>query len=135
MAEAPSAPYTSQHTLFEAAYASERGLRLQDQACLDHRPALMNPVDYRATQALGRQMRDAGVEAFEYPSARCPALGTNVGLFHPTALADQRPLAEQAWLCRTDGRQVAFTARGLGRALCFGLEQFSVDGSLPQAAT
>jgi len=131
---APAKPYTTQHTLFEAAYASEHGLQLQRPGCAGQRSVLTDPADYRATQMLGTAMRDAGIEAFEAPSARCPRRGVNVGLFQPAALAGVRPTASEGWLCRTQGDQVVFSSRAVDRALNFPAQGFAANGVLPQAA-
>jgi hypothetical protein len=131
---APAQPYTTQHTLFEAAYASEQGLQLQRPGCAAHRAVLTDPGDYRATQVLGSAMRDAGIEAFEAPSARCPQQGVNIGLFQPSALACVRPTASEGWLCRTQGDQVVFSSRAVARALSFPTQGFAMNGGLPQAA-
>jgi len=130
----PAAPYTTQHTVFEADYATEHGLQLQRPACAEHRSALTDPADYRATQALGVAMREAGIAAFEAPSARCPRGGDNVGLFEPAALACTRPTASEGCLCRTGGDQVVFISRAVARTLSFQLQQFALDGVLPQPA-
>jgi len=45
-----------------------------------HRAVLASPSDNRASQALGTVMRTAGIEAFEYVSARDPKAGTSVAV-------------------------------------------------------
>lgn len=133
-AEPPADSYTTQHTLFEATYATARGLRLQNVACAEYRPVLTDPADYGATQALGAQMRGAGIEAFEFPSARCPRLGDNVGLFVPTALTCMRPTGSEEWLCRTSGERVQFWTRATRSVAEFTFDAFAVGGALPQPA-
>lgn len=132
--EPPASPYSSQHTLFEAEYELARGVRLQRAECRVHRPTLTDPADYSATQALGTKMRDAGIEAFEYPSARCPRAGDNIALFEPSALACTRPTACESWLCRTRGDRVVFSSREVEHAIGFNLADFAVNGALPQPA-
>jgi hypothetical protein len=130
----PAAAYTTQHTVFEADYATEHGLQLQSPACADHRSVLTAPADYRATQALGTAMREAGIAAFEAPSARCQRGGDNIGLFEPAALACTRPMASEGWLCRTEAEQVVFISRAVDRAMSFQLQEFALNGVLPQPA-
>jgi len=130
----PSGRLFTQHALFRARYRGERGARLADPACLAHADTLAHPSDYGPTQALGRALREAGVDAFEFPSARDPARGLNIALFEPSALVSRRPLGLQPWLCETRAARVSFSADG-GRALCgFAIEQFLVAGTLPRPA-
>src|SRR5690606_29169077 len=94
----PSGRILSEHASFEARYRVERGIRLQLPPFASHRATLTHRSDYRATQALGSAMREAGVEAFEYPSARCPQGGNNVALYTPAAFSEKRPRNLQPWL-------------------------------------
>ena len=58
-----------QQTSFSVQIHTERGLRLQH--CLDEQTlaAVVDPCSYAASQALGREMRQLGIQAFEVPSA------------------------------------------------------------------
>lgn len=130
----PPAPIRSEHTLFSARYATTRGLQLQAEPCAEQRAALTHRSEYHATQALGSAMREAGIEAFEYPSARCPEGGINVALFTPAAFAEPRPQEMQSWLCETTAEAVTF-AQPQSRALHrFAVEIFTVEGKLPWPA-
>lgn len=78
MTTAPPAKIDTQHTLFEAQYASARGQVLHQAPFAAHQALLTHPADYGATQALGSALRAAGIEAFEFiasglpwPEARC----------------------------------------------------------------
>ena len=53
-------------------------------------------------------LREAGIEAFEYLSARDPAQGINVALFHAGAFSGHQPLWQEAWLCQTRAHGVSF---------------------------
>lgn len=130
----PPAPIRSEHTLFSARYAATRGLQLQAEPCTEQRAALTHRSEYHATQALGSAMREAGIEAFEYPSARCPERGINVALYTPAAFAAPRPQEMQPWLCETEAAAVTFAqpqSRTLHR---FPIDIFMVEGSLPWPA-
>jgi len=48
---------------------------------------VLDPNDYAAGQALGRQLRTAGADGLVYPSVRC-AGGQSVGRFHPDLAAN-----------------------------------------------
>lgn len=130
----PSGRLVTQHAVLRARYRGERGVRLTDPPCVTHREVLTHPGDYGPTQALGRALRDAGVAAFEFASARDTGRGINVALFEPNALVSRRPLGLQPWLCETRAVLVSFSG-DTGRALFgFPIEQFLVDGALPRAA-
>jgi hypothetical protein len=134
MATPPAGKLDTQHTLFGAAYRTGQGLQLQEPPFADHRAALASPSDYRASQALGTAMRTAGIEAFEFVSARDPQGGINVALFIPKALAKKAPVSQEAWLCELTGERVRFRP-ARGRDIHdFPLGVFQVAGRLPWPA-
>lgn len=134
MATPPAGKLDTQHTLFGAAYRTGQGLRLQAPPFAAHHTALASKTDYRASQALGAAMRAAGVEAFEFPSARDPQGGINVALFTPRAFARKAPVSQEAWLCELTGERVRFRP-ARGRDLYdFPLAVFEVAGRLPWPA-
>lgn len=136
MAEPPPAGrLLTQHSVFRARWRTERGLRLQAPPCAEHEALLRHPADYVPTQRLGRALREAGIGAFEYLSARDAAAGVNVGLFEPAALVSRKPLGLQHWFCETRPTLVSFSP-ATGSALHrFALEDFLADGVLPRPAT
>jgi hypothetical protein len=136
MATPPAEPLETQHTLFEVAVSTERGLALHAPPFDEYRAALTHRRSYAATQALGRALRAVGIEAFEYRSARDPAGGLNVALTHPQALARRKPDVQGEWLCETSADAVAWFSSGRGRGELhrFAREQFLVDGELPVPA-
>jgi hypothetical protein len=131
MLEPPPGKLTTQHTLLGAAYRTRRGLRLQAAPFVDHIDELAHPADYAATQLLGAFIREAGIEGFEYVSARDPQRGINVALFSPFALAKHRPAFQDAWLCELTAEQVHFRAVHGRDDYEFSLEMFQVNGDLP----
>lgn len=134
MTLAPAKPYVTQHTLFGAEYRTERGLKLQAPPFASQRKTLTDPGDYCQTQALGSALRAAGVEAFEFESARDTDGGINVALFTPAALAQPAPAFLEAWLCETSGEHVRFYARHGAGVHDFPVARFQVKGKLPQPA-
>jgi len=134
MQSSPPAPLVTQHTLFAARYRTALGVRLHAPPCDAHCAALAARTSYGSTQTLGAAMRNAGVEAFEYASARDPGGRINVALFVPAALASSRPTAMEPWLCETSGERVRFLARGGSGLHEFPITTFLVDGRLPQPA-
>lgn len=130
----PPAKLDTQHTLFGAAYETKAGLRLQDAPFSEHRAALTAPADYRASQALGSLMRQQGVQAFEFTSARDPARGLNAALFTPRAFTQTQPVFQEPWLGEVDGEHVRFRAVYGNAVHDFPKTAFLVDGRLPQPA-
>lgn len=130
----PGGELESQHTLFGVGYGTRLGLRLQTPPWADHAASVASPVDYAVGQRLGAAMRAAGVEAFEYLSARDQAGGINVALFVPSALAAAAPDFQQTWLCQTRADHVGFSGGRPARFRAFPLDAFEVDGALPQPA-
>ena len=129
----PTGKLTTEHTAFGADYASAFGLRLHVPPFDAFEDRLAAPDYYGDTQLLGQQLRGAGIELFEYRSARDPKRGINVALFTPIAFAGSKPLWQQRWLCDTRGEEVAFYSKEEG-ASRFSLELFSVEGELPMPA-
>ncbi len=134
MVTPPASKLVTQHTLFGAEYRTDKGLRLQGLPFSAQRDALTSPSDYRASQSLGAEMRTAGVEAFEFVSARDPDAGINVALFTPTALSGNAPVFQEAWLCELTGELVRFHAAHSHTLYTFAIDTFLVAGKLPQAA-
>lgn len=131
----PSGRILSEHCTFEARYQAGRGVQLQHPPFAAHHAQLCHASDYQATQTLGSSMRDAGVEAFEYRSARCSLGGHNVALFVPAALADKRPRNLLSWLCETTAEYVAFkNAQVPDTPKVFQVQAFWQEGRLPRPA-
>lgn len=134
MAKPPAGKIDTQHTLFEAEYRTRRGLRLQAPPFAPHRAVLTHPADYTASQALGSKLRTAGIQAFEFISARDSKGGINIALFTPAALSSKAPLAQAPWLCELTGAHVRFCAVHTRNIHDFPIEVFQVAGRLPQPA-
>jgi hypothetical protein len=135
MEVAPDAPLKSRHTVFQTEIQTERGLRLHEPPFASFAAQIRHRASYVATQALGTAMREAGIEAFEYRSARDAEGGLNVALFTPSALASRRPHHQVEWLCETGADVVRFYSYEAQRVRQFPLQQFLVDGALPTPAT
>ena len=127
----PSGKFTTAHTVFGARYRSPQGIRLQHQPFSDYRRELTHPSDYRSTQQLGDEMRAAGIEAFEYLSARDPEHGINVGLFSSKALVRGEPTHQQQWLCDTRAESVSFSSKHADEVYHYSLAIFLVDDHFP----
>jgi hypothetical protein len=134
MAAPPPAPLDTRHTLFSVSIGTTRGLQLQHAPFDEHAAALLDRRYYGATQALGSAMRTAGIEAFEYRSARDPQQGLNVALFTPGALGASKPDILDEWLCQTTAERVSYYSRPNGGIREFRIDTFLVEGSLPLPA-
>jgi len=134
MVTPPAGKLDTQHTLFGAKYRTDKGVQLQALPFAAHRDVLCSPSDYGPTQALGADMRAAGIEAFEFTSARDPEGGVNVALFTPAVLSGNAPVFQQAWLCELAGERVRFHAAHSRSLYTFAIDTFLVAGKLPQAA-
>lgn len=125
----------SQHTMFEARYRTELGLRLQAEPFEAWQAVLSHPSDYGPTQRLGAALRDAGIAAFEFTSARDPRGGYNVALVEPAALVSNHHLRPSGWFCSTDGEAVTFSRRASPvEVMRFLLADFLVSDTLLRPA-
>jgi hypothetical protein len=131
MAVPPPELLETRHTLFGAEIDARRAVRLQAPPFDAYEASLTDRAVYAATQALGTAMREAGIEAFEYRSARDAGRGLNVALFTPAAFAGRDPTGLHEWLCETGATTVRFYSRHGGGLFEYPLETFLVDGRLP----
>ncbi len=92
---------------------------------------MTSPADYLASQELGTKMRAAGIQAFEFISARDSEAGINVALFTPQALAANDPVCQTAWLCELTGERVRFLAVHGKVVHDFPIGLFLLGGKLP----
>ena len=117
---------------FRAAYETGRGADLTRPPFAAHRAAISSPVSYAESQPLGREMREAGVEACLFDSAREPG-GVNVAVFTPRAFASRKPTPPESWRCVATRRYVEVVKKDVFRRLTHRFEraQFEVDGALP----
>jgi len=123
-------------TAFTVLIRTLRGIDLTVDPFEKYRRLIASPDSYEQTQALGADMREAGVEAFLYPSARDRENGVNVGAFTPAVFGRSRPKVLETWYCSASRDGVDF-ARGdyFNRArFAYERKQFLVKGKLPAPA-
>lgn len=130
----PVGKLITQHTMLEAEYRTEQGLQLHAPPFAAHKKLLTHPANYGATQKLGSKMRQAGIEAFEYASARDSEGGVNVALFTPGALPRNEPVSKESWLCELSATHAKFSAGHHRTVHGFEMELFLVGAELPQPA-
>jgi len=123
-------------TTFRVRVTAERGIDLRRPPFDAFEGRIASPTDYRVSQALGRSMREAGVELCRYRSARDPEGGTAVALFAPSAFADRRPRGLESWWCTATRSGVELRRRDYFHptSLRFRREDFLVGGTLPAPA-
>ena len=135
MSALPDTPLRSRHTLFEVKYKTAIGLKLQGPAFQPFSETLTHPSQYGPTQSLGSAMREFGIEAFEYASARDPNRGNNVALFTPKALSSRKVSNKTEWQCETTEVGVMFSFMGVpARVKAFESDLFMRDGQFPRPA-
>ncbi|MEY4590386.1 MAG: hypothetical protein RL497_2462 [Pseudomonadota bacterium] len=124
----------SEHTLFSVGYKSAQGIKLQAPPFNQYQQQLTHPKNYTTTQTLGASMRAAGVDVFEYTSARDLKSGTCVGLFNSHSFSQKKPKTTRQWLCELNGQQALFKPLDQGEVMRFSLSDFLYEGQLPWPA-
>jgi len=104
----PAKKISTQHTAFTAEIKTKHGLQLQNPPFAEHEPSLINKSSYAATQKLGSSMRENGIQAFEYFSARDINKGINVALFSHTVFKEKKASSMMSVLCSTQAAGVEF---------------------------
>jgi hypothetical protein len=130
----PSNKLITQHTIFSVRYTTGAGLRLQNPPFTKYQNLLVDPANYGETQSLGLAMREHGIEAFEYISARDTNHGINAALFTADALADTTPKNQQQWLCETTHDTVRFYSAVEKLGYQHSLDTYLVNGKFPEPA-
>lgn len=127
-------PLIVELSAFTASITSKRAADLTRAPFSAHAKSLVSKTSYAATQALGHDLRAAGVEAFLYSSARSHEHGVNVGLFVP-AFAKKSPKKIETWICTADRKKVELSEKGFmaprARRFVFRRSAFEVRGVLP----
>lgn len=124
-------------TAFEVELSADRSIDLTITPFDAHHATISSPEDYHASQALGTAMRQAGVQAFRYFSARCPAKSINVGVFTPRVFKPKHPKTPfQNWEClaNRDGVEFRRQTQNGTELQAFPLSTFTVSGTLPLPA-
>jgi hypothetical protein len=124
---------TSDLSAFTVRVRTVRGVDLTREPFARWQRPLASRTSYTATQPLGSAMREAGVEAFRYASARDVVGGVNVGVFSPRAFAGRRPRRIEHWHCVAARDQVELGKRDYFERVRhrFPRHEFLVQGRLP----
>ena len=131
-------PNTIAVTAFRARVETGRGIDLTRSPFEAYRERLASKSSYAESQQLGGEMREAGIEAVRFHSARGSRNGVGIALFTPAAFASKSPLRPaQNWQCTvTAQEEVEYRRQGTGdmERVVFPRGAFLVDGKLPQPA-
>lgn len=153
--DGPETPFRdvlrTQHLLFTARVETNRGMQLQGPEWQEAHRDLADPQDYRYCQTVGTTMREAGVVAFQFISARAVQAGlcalpfesangnegVNVALFSPEGLQSKTPGTGRRVIMTTDRGRVMASLQDLDgnkNVFSFQRDLFLIDGSLPRPA-
>lgn len=126
---------TVELSAFRAEVRARRAVDLTRPPFAAHAAAISSKTSYRSSQALGREMRAAGIEVFVYGSARDPEQGDNLGLFVP-AFSSDKPSAPEAWVSTANRDKVELVKKDIFRRRQFVFQRsaFEVGGRLPAPA-
>jgi hypothetical protein len=131
----PKPQIQTAHTMFSVPYQTGLGISLQHPPFDSVISNITDRCHYQHTQQLGKDMRNAGVEAFEYPSARDPNGQLCVALFSAKALASNQPADLSAWLCEVSQHGVSFKAANQSHIYHFARSLFTEQDQLPLPAS
>ncbi|NNC76675.1 MAG: RES family NAD+ phosphorylase [Woeseiaceae bacterium] len=98
----------SQFTVFEANYQTEKGMDLTRSPFEKHVGVLRHKARYEPCQVLGSELRERGIEAITYLSARAKMNETNIALFTPLALRSRKHRRPRHGLCESTTNGVSF---------------------------
>lgn len=134
MSVAPAAKkLKTQHTAFTVGIKTKYGLQLQNPPFEKYAASLLDKSSYTATQALGAQMREKGIVAFEYLSARDINKGINVALFSPAAFKEKKARSIINVLCSTHANGVEFMDEN-SHVYQYDYRDFLDNGNFPHPA-
>jgi hypothetical protein len=127
-------PIFSTHSSFSVTVKSNFGIFLDSPPFNSYERILTSPSCYIATQQLGTQMRQEGVEVFRYTSARDKHQGKNMALLTHKAFYSHKPTQLAHWLCQTSLDEVGFLAKETKQKALFLQRDFWVNGQFPSPA-
>jgi hypothetical protein len=112
---------------------TSRGLKLQNHGGKALQARLRDPIDSSFCQGIGRQMREAGIEAFEYHSARSVEDVIQVGAISCCVFTGT-PFDQVEVQLEANELDVSIRCLDDNTVHHFRREQFEVNGELPQPA-
>lgn len=105
---------TTTYTAFKIKVSSERFLDLGKPPFVADQDKISSKLNHEFSQNLGKEMRAALVECFQYQSARSIFSGLNLGVFSPKALLDNQDIENtfEPLLCYSTPKIVEFSDKG-----------------------
>ncbi len=103
-------------TAFQTFLWTERGVDLTKPPFRAHTKHISHPQTYADSQPLGSAMREAGIEAFIYFSARTQKPAKNIAAFTPNVFQKKHGQYihhQQNWLCIANQHCIEFTRLGI----------------------
>ncbi|MEH6404615.1 MAG: RES family NAD+ phosphorylase [Sneathiella sp.] len=129
----PNPVVRARYDLFSAKFEFTPGIDLTALPFAEYATILQHKSEYRATQNLGVELRESGVEGIFYTSARCPNNGINIAVLTVEGLKSKRP--EEVHRCYCEATKDHVTLKVDPRdVLQFPRDIFLVGGSLPSPA-
>jgi hypothetical protein len=130
--EADLEPLTRPLTVFQVRISTKKGADLTRAPFEQHVGRVSSPSSYRDSQPLGASMREAGVAAFQFVSARDPEGGANLGLFE-LVFSSKKPTNAEQWICTATRARVELQPGPavMRSRTSFARGAFEVDGALP----
>lgn len=130
--EADLSPLIRPLSVFQVRISTGKGADLIRPPFDTFTDRISSPVSYRDSQPLGKALREAGMAAIRFVSARDPDRGANLGLFEPV-FTKKRPLHAEQWICTATRARVELRP---GPAVVrphssFSRGAFEVEGVLP----
>jgi hypothetical protein len=117
--------------LFHVQVRTSRSLKLHDHGNRALQDRLRDPIDSSFCQGLGRQMREAGIEAFEYHSARSAKDVVQVGAISCCVFTGT-PFDQVEVQLEANKGEVSIRCLDDNTVHHFRRQQFEVNGELPQ---
>ncbi len=118
-------------TLFHVEVNTLRGMQLQGQGAKAMQRRLRDPCNVSFTQATGQRMREAGIEAFEYQSARSDEAVVQFGAIS-CCVFKSNPFDQVDIQVEANAEEIVFRCLDDNSVRSFKREQFEVDAVLPQ---
>lgn len=127
-------PLSLELSAFQATVRTDKAIDLTRPPFDAHETSISSPSSYAGSQPLGTAMREAGVVAFRYVSARDRKGGECMALFSPKGFASGRPTTPQAWHCVATRQGVEVTKKDVFARATFSFlrSDFEIDGQLPR---
>ncbi|CEK11316.1 RES family NAD+ phosphorylase [Legionella hackeliae] len=103
-------------TTFEAYIKTAQGIDLTKLPFKKHKNKISNKNTYEYSQPLGTDMRQVGIEAFIFTSARSKEFGKNVAAFTPDVFFEKEGrfiFNMQNWRCWANENDIEFTRDGI----------------------